>query len=59
MDESAMIERLEAQAREIASLKEQLKTAVTTAKKLAELEGKENELTDQNEALRLQRRVLL
>ena len=52
MDENAMIERLEAQAREIASLREQLKTAVATAKKLAELEGRENELTDQNEALR-------
>ncbi len=52
MEESALIERLEQQAAEIASLREQLKTAVATAKKLAELEGKENELTDQNEALR-------
>ena len=52
MDENALIERLEAQAAEIENLKGQLKTAVATAKKLAELEGRENELQDQNEALR-------
>ena len=52
MTDQELMERIETQAAEISSLKEQLSQAVQTCEKLAELEGRENELTDENDALR-------
>lgn len=52
MNEEQLIERIETQAAELAELRAKLENAVKTAENLAELEGRENELQDQNEALR-------
>lgn len=52
MTEQDIIERVEAQAREIASLKAQLSQAVETCEKLTHLEGREKQLQDEAEALR-------
>lgn len=52
MTESELLARVEEQAAEIERLNAQLVQAVETAEKLAELEGKEAKLQDENDALR-------
>lgn len=52
MTEPELLERIEAQAAEIERLNAQLAQAVETAEKIAELEGKETQLQDENDALR-------
>ena len=52
MTEPEFLERIEAQAAEIERLNTQLTQAVETAEKIADLEGKEAQLQDENDALR-------